>query len=136
MSTRFLNNFRIWFTSSVNMFFLITSLFNLKMYVRIKFIPQYYHRSENIWNDGFLFDFLQKKTVDAWVRQYVIYTGFLFSERVVFEFVVRMYNDFIIWPLHNVSLFESNNASSMLNTLIFTFYFIFILLVITFSLLI
>jgi hypothetical protein len=26
----------------------------------------YYTRSENIWNDGFIFDFLQKKTADAW----------------------------------------------------------------------
>jgi len=131
-----LNTFRVWFSYLISSVFTAMYIFNLKTRTRIKFVPQYYSRSENIWNDGFLFDFLQKKTVDAWVRQYVIFTGFLFSERLVFEFVVRLYNDFIIWPLHNLSIFESSNASSMLNTIIFTFYFIFILLVMIFTLLI
>lgn len=68
----------------------------LGVYSRTAFLQTYYNRNENIWGDGFLFDFLQKKTVDAWVRQYVIYTGFLFSERLVFEVVVRLYNDLLI----------------------------------------
>tara|TARA_B110000503_G_C7143916_1_gene412096 strand:- start:1116 stop:1391 length:276 start_codon:yes stop_codon:yes gene_type:complete len=29
------------------------------------FVPTFYVRSEYIWQDGFLFDFLQKKTADA-----------------------------------------------------------------------
>jgi len=72
-----------------------------------------------MWQDGFLFDFLQKKTADAWVRQFVIYTGFIFSERLVFENVVRFYVDYLIWPLHQYSLFESKNVSEMLNIIIF-----------------
>jgi len=28
------------------------------------FLPLYYIRNENVWQDGFLFDFLQKKTLD------------------------------------------------------------------------
>ena len=29
------------------------------------FVTTYYTRNENMWGDGFLFDFLQKKTADA-----------------------------------------------------------------------
>jgi hypothetical protein len=61
-----------------------------------RFLPMYYWRSELMWQDGFLFDFLQKKTADAWVRQFVIYTGFIFSERLVFENVVRFYIDYLV----------------------------------------
>jgi hypothetical protein len=83
-----------------------------------------------MWNDGFLFDFLQKKTADAWVRRFVIFTGFLFSERVVFEFVVRIYLDNLIWVLHNKSIFESSNTSEMLTTTIFLLLSIFLTFVV------
>lgn len=101
---------------------------------KIKFLPKYYKRNENIWNDGFLFDFLQKKTVDSWIRQYVIFTGFLFSERIVFEAVIRLYNDLLIWPSHNLSLFESENTTAMLNTIIFIYFSLFIFLIILITL--
>jgi hypothetical protein len=83
------------------------------------FITIYYTRNENVWGDGFLFDFLQKKTADAWVRRFVIYTGFLFSERLVFDSIVRIYLDNLIWPGHNYSTFEVNNVSEMLSIVIF-----------------
>ena len=83
------------------------------------FITTFYVRSENMWQDGFLFDFLQKKTADAWVRRFVIYTGFLFSERLVFDSVVRVYLDNLIWPGHNKSIFETSNVSEMLTSVIF-----------------
>jgi hypothetical protein len=99
------------------------------------FLTLFYPRSENIWNDGFLFDFLQKKTVDAWIRQYVIYTGFLFSERVVFEAVVRLYNDILIWPSHSSSIFESSNTSSMLSSVLFLYFWLYIILILLISVL-
>lgn len=64
--------------------------------IQLNFIEKYYIRSEYIWQDGFLFDFLQKKTADLWVRQFVIYTGFIFSERFMFENIVRLYLDYLI----------------------------------------
>lgn len=94
---------------------------------KINFIPQYYVRNENIWMDGFLFDFLQKKTADAWVRQFVIYTGFLFSERLVFDVVVRLYLDNIIWPSHNNSIFETSNVNEMLLSILFLYITLFLL---------
>ena len=87
--------------------------------VRVTFVPLYYTRNELIWQDGFLFDFLQKKTTDLWVRKFLIYTGFLFSERLVFESVVRLYIDNLIWIGHSLNTFEASNVSEMLNTLIF-----------------
>ena len=102
----------------------LLNLLNIQVYSyflkQTNFLPLYYVRSEYIWQDGFLFDFLQKKTADAWVRQFVIYTGFIFSERLVFENVVRLYIDYLIWPLHYSSIFETSNVSEMLNSVIFT----------------
>jgi hypothetical protein len=93
------------------------------------FIPIYYSRNENVWGDGFLFDFLQKKTADAWVRRFVIYTGFLFSERLVFDSVVRIYLDNLIWPGHKYSTFEASNVSEMLSIVIFLILTCFFILV-------
>jgi hypothetical protein len=95
-----------------------TLVWNKYVY-NLSFIATYYTRSENLWQDGFLFDFLQKKTIDAWVRNFVIYTGFLFSERLVFDTVIKLYLDNLIWPAHNNSLFEISNVSEMLSYIVF-----------------
>ena len=92
------------------------------------FIAKFYKRNELIWNDGLLIDFLQKKSADLYIRKFVIYTGFLFSERFVFETVVKLYLDNLIWPFHNVSIFESSNVSEMLVFTISLFFFTFLLL--------
>ena len=93
----------------------------------LSFLTTYYSRNELIWSDGFLLDFLQKKTADAWVRQFVIYTGFLFSERLVFDVVVRLYLDNIIWPSHNNSIFETSNVNEMLLSILFLYITLFLL---------
>ena len=49
-----------------------------------------------MWVDGFLFDFLQKKSIDIFLRKFVINTGYVFSERMVFEGVVRVYLDNLV----------------------------------------
>lgn len=112
--------------------FLISDI-SINLLTQTNFIEKYYIRNEYMWQDGFLFDFLQKKTADAWVRRFVIYTGFLFSERVIFEFVVRIYLDNLIWPLHTKNLFEAANTAEMLTTTIFLIIAIFFSLVLTLS---
>lgn len=89
------------------------------------FLPTYYSRNELVWLDGFLFDFLQKKTADVWLRKFVIYTGFIFSERLVFDIVVRVYLDNVLWPLHYNSLLEASNVTEMLTISIFFYFFMF-----------
>jgi len=105
----------------------ILSDISVNFLTQTNFIEKYYIRNEYIWQDGFLFDFLQKKTADLWVRQFVIYTGFIFSERFMFENVVRLYLDYLIWPGHSLSIFETNNVSDMLNTIIYTYISLFLL---------
>lgn len=89
------------------------------------FLTTYYSRNELLWVDGFLFDFLQKKTADLWVRKFVIYTGFLFSERLVFENVVRVYLDNLVWPANSTSFFEASNASELLANILFLYFLFF-----------
>jgi hypothetical protein len=88
------------------------------------FLNQYYKLNDLIWQDGFLIDFLQKKVVDRWVRTFVIYSGYLFNERFVFDKVVRFYIDFIIWPGYKFSIYES---TSIANTLTLTLFLLIIL---------
>ena len=80
-----------------------------------------------MWSDGFLFDFLQKKTVDLWVRKFLIYTGFLFSERLVFEYIIRIYTDYLVLPTTKYFYLELPNVSSVLSITLFIYNFIFIL---------
>ena len=95
----------------------------------MSFLPLYYTRNENLWVDGFLFDFLQKKSADLWIRKFVIYTGFIFSERLVFDSVVRVYLDNILWPLHYLGSLEANNVLEMLLINIFFYFFLFVLII-------
>ena len=95
----------------------------------MSFLPLYYTRNENLWVDGFLFDFLQKKSADLWIRKFVIYTGFIFSERLVFDSVVRIYLDNVLWPLHYLGSLEANNVLEMLLINIFFYFFLFVLII-------
>ena len=110
----------IQYLYSVPLTFVIREFWSRYVF-KTAFLPVYYVRSENMWQDGFLFDFLQKKTADAWVRRFVIYTGFLFSERLVFDSVVRLYIDNLVWPGHNFNMFEMSNVSEMLSSVIATY---------------
>ena len=118
----------------------LRDILNLRTFIwdyslnKLNLLPIYYLRSELIWQDGFLFDFLQKKTADAWVRRFVIYTGFLFSERLVFDTIVYIYINNIINSAHNSFTFESSSVSEMLNTLIFTILTLFLLTFMFFTL--
>jgi len=117
-----LNNFRFWKSSVLNE--LISNFLE-----RTFFIRNYYILNDLIWQDGFLIDFLQKKVVDKWIRKFLIYSAYLYNERLVFDYVVRFYIDLIVWPGHKNAIFEFNNVSSTL--LITLFLLITIFLIIT-----
>ena len=107
----------------------------IKIILNFKVLNTYYLRNEHLWLDGFLFDFLQKKTADIWVRKFVIYTGFLFSERLVFDSVVKLYIDYFVWYTHKFSIFEVSNVFEMLTTVIYfaiTIFFSIIILIVLF----
>ena len=106
-------------------FILVPKYINYLIVGNTEFLTTFYKRNDLIWVDGFLLDFLQKKSADIWLRKFVVYSGFLFSERLVFEHVVRVYLLNIIWPLHYVGLFETNNTSEMLSVIVFFYFFMF-----------
>ena len=106
-------------------FYIVPRYINYIVLVNTEFLTTFYRRNDLIWVDGFLLDFLQKKSADIWLRKFVIYSGFLFSERLVFEHVVRVYLINIIWPLHYIGFFETNNTSEMMSILVFFYFFLF-----------
>jgi hypothetical protein len=106
-----------------------------KTNLTFKQLNTYYARNEHLWVDGFLFDFLQKKTADIWVRKFVIYTGFIFSERLVFDTIVKIYIDYLLWYTHKLNIFEVSNVFEMLTTVIYiavTLFFVIIVLILLF----
>lgn len=90
---------------------------------KIYFIVNYYTLNELIWQDGFLIDFLQKKVADNWVKKFLIFSAYLFNERLVFDKLIRFYLDLIIWPMHKLFIFDVNNVSNTLFVTIFFFIF-------------
>ena len=93
----------------------LIEIIKLSIVNKSSFVTTFYKRNELVWNDGLIIDFLQKKSADLFIRKFVIFTGFLFSERFVFEIVVKIYLDNLIWPSHRISIFESSNVSEVLS---------------------
>ena len=81
--------------------------------IRFEPLSTYYRINDLIWQDGLLIDFVQKKVTDKWMRKFLIISSYLFSERVLFTFVVKFYNDLVIWPSTHASVFELSNVSLM-----------------------
>ena len=105
-------------------FFTVLLVLYTQSLQKLNFLPLFYFRNNLIWADGFLIDFLQKKTADLLTRKFFLFTGFLFSERFIFEIVVKLYLDTLVWPLHAISFFEAMNTMELLSTLL-SFYFLF-----------
>lgn len=83
--------------------------------LRFEPLTRYYALNNNIWQDGLLIDFVQKKIVDKWMRKFLIISAYLFSERVLFTFVVKFYNVLVVWPSTTRTIFEFSNVSLMLH---------------------
>jgi hypothetical protein len=84
-------------------------LLNGEFYKSFLFVKRYKRINDLLWQDGFLIDFLQKKIVDKWLRNFVIYSGNLFSERLLFDNVVRFFIEFIFKPVSYFFIYESNS---------------------------
>lgn len=111
------------------MFYISLLYLKKKIIKNFTFLPKYYLRNENLWLDGFLFDFLQKKSADLWIRKFVIYTGFIFSERLVFDSIIRLYLDNVLWPSHYFGFLETNNILEMLLINIYFYFLLFVILI-------
>lgn len=123
--------YRNFLFSIVNLKFWRSNLLNdliLRFLEKTLFLKNYYILNDLIWQDGFLIDFLQKKVVDKWIRKFLVYSAYLFNERLVFDYVVRFYIDLVIWPGHKFNIFEFSNVSSTLLITLFLLISIFLLL--------
>lgn len=101
----------IFYKSSLNRIYLKT----INEVVQI--LPIYYKLTNLVWQDGLIIDFLQKKVLDKWIRQFLINSSNIFNERIVFKFVVKFYIDFVLWPQNTYSYFELKNVASILTVI-------------------
>ena len=120
-STLNLHDFKFWKSNLLNKF--ISTFLE-----RTFFIRNYYILNDLIWQDGFLIDFLQKKVLDKWIRNFLICSAYLFNERLVFDYVVRFYIDLVVWPGHKNSIFEFTNVASTLLITLFLLMTIFLVI--------
>lgn len=86
----------------------------LNFLVQTTFLHSYYRLNDQMWQDGFLIDFLQKKFLDKWIRRFLIVSAYLFNERVIFDRLVRAYTDLVIWTGNKNTIFEFDNVASTL----------------------
>jgi hypothetical protein len=121
--TRIVFSYNAWQTSKSNLINTVLTNF-LESFI---FLRNYYILNDLIWQDGFLIDFLQKKVVDKWMRKFLIYSAYLFNERLVFDYVVRFYIDLIVWPTYRINIYEFNNVSSTLLVTLFLLIVLFLI---------
>ena len=101
-------NQMLLYKSSLNRIYLQTV--NETFYI----IPVFYKLTNLLWQDGLILDFLQKKILDKWIRQFLITSSNIFNERILFKFIVKFYIDFVLWPQNVYSYFELSNIASVL----------------------
>ena len=124
----------------MNIFFILSSynsfIFNVQQifsawmsnyFTTFFFLINYYILNELVWQEGFLIDFIQKKMTNNWVKLFLIYSSYLFNERLLFDKLIKSYLNLIVWPLHKLFLFEVNNVASILFVTIFLFITFFLL---------
>lgn len=128
------------------MFFKIISIFNAYLFKinllifslntnfirKTSFLFSFYKKNELIWQEGLLIDFLQKKSFDSWVRKFLIYSSYLFNERLVFDKIVKFFINFIIVPFQKIFIFESLDISNFFFINIIVYFLIFFLLMVLF----
>ena len=95
-------------------------------------LHSYFALNELIWQEGLFLDFLQKKCANNWLKKTVIYTGYLFSEKLIFDEIIKFYLNLIVYPFQFFFIFEFNNIANLLFINIFLFLFIFYFIVLLF----
>lgn len=81
-------------------------------------LNRYYYLNDLTWQEGFFFDFIQKKFLDNLVRKFFIFTVYLLNERTVFDRIVKILSDVIIFLTITKSIYSYNNIASLLATIL------------------
>lgn len=85
---------------------------------KLMFLSTAVSRNYILWNDGLFIDFAQKKTVDLWIRKFVIFTGFLFVDRFLMDTFSRFFNDNLVIPFYFYSQVDFDNTHSILSSVL------------------
>lgn len=86
--------------------------FKVSLLVSTVFFRQYYRMNDLLWQEGFFIDFVQKKSMDKFLKKFLIFSAYTFSERYVFDRVVKFYTDLIVWFLNQQSIYGFNNIAN------------------------
>jgi hypothetical protein len=114
----FFNNFYCKFT--------MFNYINKNIFItQTQFLLSYFKLNELLWQEGLLLDFLQKKIVDNWMRKFLIFSSFLFNEKLIFDSIIKFFLNLVIWPGHKFFIFEFFNISNL-------FFFIFLFFILFF----
>jgi hypothetical protein len=94
----------------------VTDKLNLAPIVLLntQFLSAYFRLNDLLWQEGFLIDFVQKKSFDKFLKKFLIFSAYTFSERYVFDKVTKFYIDLISWFSTKQSIYEFNNISNTL----------------------
>lgn len=95
---------------------IVTKLEFQKCMLTISVNLEYFYKiSDLVWQEGFLIDFTQKKIVDKWVRKFLSNSSYLFSERVMFDFIIKIYTNLIMGPLVANIWYDLKQPSSFIS---------------------
>lgn len=86
----------------------------------LNFLNRYYRVNDLVWQEGFFIDFVQKKSVDKFIRRFLILSTYLYSERLVFDKLIRVYSDTILFLTNYKTIFEFNSVANILSYLLAT----------------
>lgn len=89
-----------------------------QMVMSLNFLPKYYLLNDLLWQEGFLIDFVQKKTTDKFIRKFLILSAYLFSERLVFDKLIRVYSDLVVLLTNKKSIYEYTSVAGVMMSLV------------------
>jgi len=69
--------------------------------------------------------------MDKFVRKFLIHTIYLFNERVIFDKLIRIYSDIILFISNNKTIYDFNNVANMLLMLLFVIILLLYVVVLT-----
>nr|AEV66648.1 hypothetical protein [Oxytricha trifallax] len=91
---------------------LIQRSFTFNFANKTSFLLSFYTKNELIWQEGLLIDFLQKKSFDNWTKKFLIFSSYLFNEKLVFDKVVKFFINLILVPFQSFFTFDNVSISN------------------------
>jgi len=125
MIFKIISKFNIFFFKSSYLMFSLNSNFVFKT----AFLFSFYKKNDLICQEGLLIDFLQKKSFDNFTRKFLIYSSYLFNEKLIFDKIVKFFINLIIIPFQKIFVFETLNISNFFFINIIFYFLIFFLVI-------